>query len=77
MSNLKLILENWDLIAAIIAGVTAAVQMIRNNNLKGGLHQLLVTIGEFNDSKLADKIYESNNKVVEVELPKSGATIIK
>jgi len=34
MSNLKLILENWDLLAAIIAGLTAAVQMFKNRCLK-------------------------------------------
>jgi len=51
--------------------------MFKNKNLKGGLHQLLVTIGEFNDSTLADKIYKSENKVVEKELPKSGALIIE
>lgn len=77
MENLKLILENWDLLAAIIAGLTAAYQMFKAKNIKGGLHQLLVTIGEFNDSSLAEKIYQSENKVVEKELPKSGATIIE
>lgn len=75
--SVELIINNIETISLAITGLYAAILFFKKRSTKKGLHQLLVTLGEFNDSKLAEEIYKSDNKVVEKELPKSGAKVIE